>query len=70
MADQLGHSWAEDKMAREVEGLLAQAPSYRKTAIWWVVSAKREETKQRRLLALIELSAAGRRLDPMAPGKR
>jgi len=32
MADQLGHSWAEDKMAREVEGLLAQAPSYRSLA--------------------------------------
>ena len=48
----------------------AQPPSYRATAAFWVMSAKREETKQRRLLALIELSAAGRRLDPMAPGKR
>ena len=48
----------------------AQPPGYQRIGIWWIVSAKREETKQRRLLALIELSAAGRRLDPMAPGKR
>lgn len=27
----------------------AQPPSYRKTATWWVVSAKREETRLRRL---------------------
>ena len=39
-----------------------QAASYRKTAIWWVVSAKKEETRQRRLTALIEDSAAGRRI--------
>ena len=40
----------------------AQAPSYRKAAIWWVVSAKREQTRQRRLAALIDDSAAGRRI--------
>jgi uncharacterized protein YdeI (YjbR/CyaY-like superfamily) len=40
----------------------AQAPSYRKAAIWWVVSAKREETRQRRLSVLIDDSAAGRRI--------
>jgi len=27
----------------------AQAPWYRRTSAWWVVSAKREETRQRRL---------------------
>ena len=32
---------------------------YRKTAIWWVVSAKREETRRRRLAALIESSRKG-----------
>jgi len=37
-----------------------QAPSYRKTAVWWVVSAKREETRARRLSVLIECSADGR----------
>jgi uncharacterized protein YdeI (YjbR/CyaY-like superfamily) len=41
---------------------VAQPPSYRKTAIWWVVSAKREETKLRRLRTLIEDSANGVRI--------
>ena len=37
----------------------AAAPSYRKTALHWVVSAKREETRQKRLTTLIEDSANG-----------
>ena len=37
----------------------AQPPWYRKTAIWWVVSAKRDETKLKRLRTLIEDSANG-----------
>jgi uncharacterized protein YdeI (YjbR/CyaY-like superfamily) len=40
----------------------AQAASYRQTAIWWVVSAKKEETRQARLKKLIENSAGGKRL--------
>ena len=40
----------------------AQAPSYRKSANWWVVSAKQESTRTRRLTQLIADSAAGRRL--------
>jgi uncharacterized protein YdeI (YjbR/CyaY-like superfamily) len=43
----------------------AQPPSYRNPATWWVVSAKREETKLRRLRRLIEDSAAGRRIAEM-----
>lgn len=39
----------------------AQPPGYRQLSIWRVVSAKREETRARRLANLIELSAAGRR---------
>lgn len=39
-----------------------QAASYRRAATWWVMSAKRDETRQKRLAALIEDSAAGRRL--------
>lgn len=31
-----------------------QAPYYRRAATWWVISAKREETKQRRLQTLIQ----------------
>jgi uncharacterized protein YdeI (YjbR/CyaY-like superfamily) len=39
-----------------------QAPWYRRVAIHWVTSAKREETRQRRLDTLIADSAAGRRI--------
>ena len=47
-----------------------QAPSYRRTATYWVISAKKEETRRRRLKTLIEDSAAGRTLRaPDAPGE-
>jgi uncharacterized protein YdeI (YjbR/CyaY-like superfamily) len=48
----------------------AQPPSYRKTALWWVVSAKREETRARRLRTLVEDSANGRRLRQLTPPAR
>ena len=44
----------------------AAAPSYRRAATWWVVSAKREETRARRLATLIADSAAGRRIGPLS----
>jgi uncharacterized protein YdeI (YjbR/CyaY-like superfamily) len=37
-------------------------PSYKHPAIWWVVSARQEATRERRLAALIADSAAGVRL--------
>jgi uncharacterized protein YdeI (YjbR/CyaY-like superfamily) len=40
----------------------AQPPSYRRIATWWIVSAKREETRLKRLETLIEDSAHGRML--------
>ena len=40
----------------------AQPPGYRQTAIFWVVSAKREETRARRLATLIDDSAHRRRI--------
>lgn len=43
----------------------AQAPGYQRTAIWWVISAKREETRQKRLAALIDDSQYGRTLEPL-----
>jgi uncharacterized protein YdeI (YjbR/CyaY-like superfamily) len=46
----------------------AQAPSYRRAVTWWVVSAKREETRERRLAQLIGDSRAGRRVQQGAPG--
>jgi uncharacterized protein YdeI (YjbR/CyaY-like superfamily) len=44
----------------------SQAPWYRRTAIHLVVSAKRPETRERRLAQLIEDSAAGRRLKQLS----
>jgi uncharacterized protein YdeI (YjbR/CyaY-like superfamily) len=38
-----------------------QSPSYRQMATFWVVSAKRPDTRARRLATLIECSAEGRR---------
>ncbi len=38
----------------------AQPRSYRKAALWWVASAKRPETRERRLRTLMADSAAGR----------
>ena len=37
-------------------------PSYRRAATWWVISAKQEATRDRRLAQLIKDSLAGRRL--------
>ena len=46
----------------------SQRPGYRRTATWWVVSAKQEATRQRRLAELIEDSAAGRAIKPLRYG--
>jgi uncharacterized protein YdeI (YjbR/CyaY-like superfamily) len=43
----------------------AQPPSYRRAAIWWVVSAKREETREKRLATLIRDSQNGRTVGPL-----
>jgi uncharacterized protein YdeI (YjbR/CyaY-like superfamily) len=39
-----------------------QPPSYRQTAIYWVMSAKRDETRSKRLARLVDVSSQGRRL--------
>lgn len=39
-----------------------QPPSYRKLASWWIMGAKRDETRQKRLAQLIAQSEAGRRI--------
>jgi uncharacterized protein YdeI (YjbR/CyaY-like superfamily) len=50
----------ENRKAFEYFG--SQPPSYRRVAIYWVMSAKKQETRARRLKLLIDDSAAGRRL--------
>src|SRR5690348_8462049 len=47
----------------------AQPPWYRKAAGWWVVSAKKEETRQKRLAKLIDDSVAGRTILPLTRKK-
>jgi uncharacterized protein YdeI (YjbR/CyaY-like superfamily) len=47
-----------------------QPPGYRRTAIWWVVSAKKPETRARRLGQLITDSRNARRLEQVSGAKK
>ena len=48
--------------ARAAGFLAAQPPSYRKLMTWWIVSAKKEETRMSRLEKLVAACHAGKRL--------
>lgn len=48
----------------------ALAPSYRKSSILWVLSAKREETRLRRLDTLIASSADGEKIPPLTISRK
>jgi len=52
------------------EWFQSRPPGYRRTAVYWVVSAKREETRRRRLATLIADSAAGRTIGPLTRPER
>ena len=45
-------------------------PSYRQAAIHWVMAAKRDDTRERRLETLIENSAKGETVPPLTPRRR
>jgi uncharacterized protein YdeI (YjbR/CyaY-like superfamily) len=45
--------------ARAARFFAQQPPSYRRAAIWWVISAKKEETRLKRAQTLIALSGKG-----------
>jgi uncharacterized protein YdeI (YjbR/CyaY-like superfamily) len=45
----------------------AQPPGYQRMMTWWVINAKKEETRLRRLAKLIDECAKERRIDPMKP---
>ena len=47
-----------------------QPPGYQRLASLWVMSAKREDTRLRRLAVVIADSAAGRRIGPLAKPER
>jgi uncharacterized protein YdeI (YjbR/CyaY-like superfamily) len=46
------------------------APSFRKMSIGWIMSAKKEETRLRRLGVLIESSEKGRLVPPLIIGRK
>ncbi len=48
----------------------SQAPYYQRTARFWVMSAKKEETRLKRLAVLIECSAKGMKAPPFIPSKK
>jgi uncharacterized protein YdeI (YjbR/CyaY-like superfamily) len=53
----------------------AQAPSYRRAATWWVLSAKKEETRLKHARTLVKLSAKGKLIPqflrrPASPARR
>jgi uncharacterized protein YdeI (YjbR/CyaY-like superfamily) len=56
--------------ARAWKAWRAMPPSYRKAATWWVISAKRDETRERRLTTLIETTARGERIPARTPPDR
>jgi uncharacterized protein YdeI (YjbR/CyaY-like superfamily) len=43
----------------------AQPPWYRRTSVFWVMSAKQEATRERRFLVLLECSRAQRTIPPL-----
>lgn len=47
----------------------AQTPGYRRAATWWVVSAKQEATRERRIATLLEDCAAGRMIKSQRYGR-
>jgi uncharacterized protein YdeI (YjbR/CyaY-like superfamily) len=65
-AQQLPPDWLERFQADPAAWTYWQTetPSYRRTATYWVLSAKRPETRERRFASLLTDSAAGRRVKP------
>jgi uncharacterized protein YdeI (YjbR/CyaY-like superfamily) len=55
--------------AKAWEYFQSKAGSYRKAAVWWVVSAKKDETREKRLATLIELSGKGEMIPQFIPRK-
>lgn len=57
------HQFRQNRQAWEFFG--SQAASYRKAAIWWVMSAKADATRLKRLATLVEDSESGQRVAPL-----
>ena len=72
-AERYSYERKTSKLSRPQEGLFratpkaweffkSQAPWYQRVTTWWVISAAKAETRERRLAELIADSAAGRRI--------
>jgi uncharacterized protein YdeI (YjbR/CyaY-like superfamily) len=59
------HEQQFKKNAKAWEFFRAQAPWYRRTTTWWVVSAKQEETRLKRLAILIRDSEKEKKIGPL-----
>ena len=59
------HAAAFRKHPKAWKFFAAQAPWYQRTAAFWVMSAKRDETRDRRLRVLIDCSKRGERIPPL-----
>jgi uncharacterized protein YdeI (YjbR/CyaY-like superfamily) len=64
---QLGSEYEKQFRANKAawEFYQSQPPGYRRTSCWWVISAKQEATRGRRLATLIADSANGLRIKPL-----
>jgi uncharacterized protein YdeI (YjbR/CyaY-like superfamily) len=56
--------------AKAWEYFQSRPPSYRKAAIHWVMSARKEETRRRRLATLVDDSEHERTVPPLTPRRR
>ncbi len=70
--DQLPEAYAQTLRQNKAawDFFQAQAAWYRKAAGWWVTSAKKEETRLKRLDQLIEDSAQGRTIPPLTRNRK
>ena len=68
LSPELERNFKADRAAWEF--FQRQPPGYRRVARFWVMSAKREETRERRLARLKADSGRGRRLDLLGGGKQ
>jgi uncharacterized protein YdeI (YjbR/CyaY-like superfamily) len=58
------------KKPRALAHFESKAPWYQRACTWWVVSAKTEETRERRLAQLVAHHARGETLPALTPRKR
>jgi uncharacterized protein YdeI (YjbR/CyaY-like superfamily) len=65
--DAYAHELEKNKAASDF--FRACPPWYQRAVTWWVMSAKKEETRLRRLRTLIEDSARGRTIAPLTRKK-